>query len=314
MESSASTVGVAGRRRLTTRRVLGRDWATAWLFLLPSTLVLVGLIAYPFLSAIVLTFQDKTVGSPGRWVGLQNYADLLGGGAGGIFWQAVVNTVVYTLVAIVGKFILGMAQALLLHESFPGRMVMRGIFFLPWAIPSLIVALTWKWIYAGTQVGLLNIIQMQLGLSRDLVQWLANPNLAMWSVIAVVIWQGTPFWSMMFLAGLQAISGELYEAAAIDGASVFQRFWHVTLPGLENVIAITFMLSTIWTANGINYVYILTGGGPGGATMTFPMLAYEVGIAGAQRLGEGATIALCFFPFFLVLIYFLSRRMLAGNQ
>jgi multiple sugar transport system permease protein len=134
------------------------------------------------------------------------------------------------------------------------------------------------------------------------------------SVLVVVVWQGTPFWSMMFLAGLQAISGELYEAAAIDGANVFHRFWHITLPGLENVIVITCMLSTIWTANGINYVYILTGGGPANATMVFPMLAYQIGIAGAQRLGMGAAIALCFFPFFLVLIYFLSRRMLSSNQ
>ena len=146
------------------------------------------------------------------------------------------------------------------------------------------------------------------------MQWLANPDIAMWSVLLVVVWQGTPFWSMMFLAGLQSISPELYEAAAIDGANVFQRFRHVTLPSLSNVIAITCMMSTIWTANGINYVYILTGGGPGGATMIFPMLAYEVGIVSGSRLGMGAAIALCFFPFFLVLIYFLSKRMLASDR
>jgi multiple sugar transport system permease protein len=157
--------------------VFGRDWAAAWLFLLPAMLVLVGLIAYPFVSAILLTFQDKMVGGEGRWVGLQNYVDLLTGAeVGDVFRLAVQNTIVYTVVAISAKFVLGMLQALLLHESFPGRMVMRGVFFLPWAIPSLIVAMTWKWIYAGTQVGLLNMIQIQLGLSQDLIQWLANPT------------------------------------------------------------------------------------------------------------------------------------------
>ncbi len=315
MESSSRAATIPVKRRFSARQVLGRDWAAAYLFLVPAMLVLVGLIAYPFFSAILLTLQDKNVGEPGKWVGLQNYVDLLTGAeVGNVFKLAITNTILYTVVAIGGKFVLGMAQALLLNESFPGRMLMRGIFFLPWAIPSLIVGLTWKWMYAGTQAGLLNLLLIQTGLNNDLIQWLANPDLAMWSVLVAVIWQGTPFWSMMFLAGLQAISGELYEAAGIDGASVFQRFWHITLPGLENVMVITCMLSTIWTANSINFVYILTGGGPANATMTFPMLAYQIGIAGAQRLGMGAAIALVFFPIFLVMIYFLSRRMLASEQ
>lgn len=314
---SASPVVMAriggGRRAL--KRVLGRDGGTAWAFLLPITLVMVGLIAYPFISAIVLTFQEKSVGSPAKWVGLQNYIDLFSGAeVGEIFRTAVFNSIWYVGVAIGGKFVLGMAQALLLNENFPARNIVRALFFLPWAIPSLIVALTWKWIYTGTQVGLLNILLIQTGLSTDLVQWLGNPEFAMWSILVVVIWQGTPFWSMMFLAGLQSISPELYEAASIDGANVFQRFRNVTLPSLSNVIAITCMMSTIWTSNSINYVYILTGGGPGGATMIFPMLAYEVGIVSGSRLGMGAAIALCFFPFFLVLIYLLSKRMLADER
>jgi ABC-type sugar transport system permease subunit len=118
----------------------------------------------------------------------------------------------------------------------------------------------------------------------------------------------------MFLAGLQAIPGELYEAAEIDGANVFGRFQHITMPGLANVIVITAMLSTIWTATSINFIYVLTNGGPAGATMTFPMLAYQIGVAGAQRLGTGATISLIFFPIFVVMIYFLTKRMLASER
>ena len=227
-----------GKRAL--KSLLGRDGAAAWLFLIPIMFVMVGLIAYPFFSAIILTFQEKSVGSPAKWVGFQNYIDLFSGTeVGDMFRTSLLNSIWYVGVAIGGKFVIGMAQALLLNEAFPARNIIRAIFFLPWAIPSLIVALTWKWIYAGTQVGLLNILLIQTGLSTDLTQWLANPDIAMWSVLLVVIWQGTPFWSMMFLAGLQAISSEQYEAAAIDGANVAQRFRHVTLPGLSNVIAIT---------------------------------------------------------------------------
>ncbi|MBA2447463.1 MAG: sugar ABC transporter permease [Chloroflexi bacterium] len=309
-QTVASVVGVARGRHL-----LGRDWASAWLFLAPCMLVLVGLIGYPFVSAILLSFQAKLVGSPGAWVGLQNYYDLLfGRDLSGAFFQSVRVSVLYTLVAQVLKLVLGMSMALLLHEQFRGRMFMRALFFIPWAVPTLIAGLTWKWMYDGTSVGLLNMLVLRLGVTNELVQWLGNYNLALWSVVVAVVWASTPFWAMMFLAGLQAIPGELYEAAEIDGADVFQRFRSITLPGLAPIIIITAMLSTIWTANSINFVYVLTGGGPANATMIFPLLAYQVGVAGAQRLGMGATISLFFFPVFLVLIYFLTKRMLAEEE
>ena len=300
---------------LQLRRVLGRDWATAWLFLAPCLLVLIGLIAYPFASAILLSFQAKLVGSPGVWVGLSNYQELFTGrDLSGQFWQSVRVTVLFTLAADVCKFVLGLSMALLLNEQFRGRTFMRALLFLPWAIPSLIVGLTWKWMYDGSQVGLLNMLSLRLGLSHDLIQWLANYNLALVAVVVAVVWASTPFWAMMFLAGLQAIPPELYEAAEIDGANVFGRFRHITLPGLGNIIVITALLSTIWTATGINFVYVLTNGGPAGATMTFPMLAYQIGVAGAQRLGMGAAISLVFLPIFLVMIFFLTRRMLRAES
>ncbi len=297
------------------RRALGRDWAAAWLFLAPCMLVLIGLIAYPFFSAIVLSFQAKLVGTPATWVGLDNYVQLLTGrDLSGQFYQALRVTVGFTCVAIAAKLVLGMAMALLLNEPFVGRSAVRAFFFLPWAVPTLIAGLTWKWMYDGSQVGLLNMLVIRFGLSQDLVQWLGNYNLALWAVVVAVVWTSTPFFSMMLLAGLQAIPGELYEAAKIDGAGVLGRFRHVTLPSLTNVIVITTLLSTIWTATSINLVYVLTGGGPANATMTVPLLSYEIGVAGAQRLGMGATISLVFFPVFLVMIVFLTRRMLAEDR
>lgn len=300
---------------IALRRALGRDWFTAWIFLAPCMVVIIGLIAYPFFSAILLSFQAKLVGSPAAWVGLANYQELLfGRDVGGVFRQSVVVSVVFVTAAQVMKLFLGLGMALLLHENFPYRMFVRGIFFIPWAVPTLIAGLTWKWMYDGTQVGLLNMLALRLGLTSDLVQWLGNYNMALWSVTVAVVWASTPFWSMMLLAGLQAIPSEQYEAAEIDGADVFQRFWMITLPGVMNVLIITFMLSTIWTANSINFVYVLTGGGPANATMIFPLLAYQIGVAGAQRLGMGATISLFFFPVFLVMIYFLTKRMLAEDK
>src|SRR5262249_13159157 len=177
-------------------------------------------------------------------------------------------------------------------------------------VPTLIAGLTWKWLYDGSQAGMLNMLALKLGLTHDLIQWLGNYDLALVSVVVAVVWAGTPFWAMMFLAGLQAIPGELYEAAEIDGANAFQRFLSITMPALAPIIVITTMLSTIWTATSINFTYILTGGGPANATMIFPLLAYQVGVAGAQRLGMGAAISLFFFPIFLAMIYFLTRRML----
>ncbi len=305
----------AGSTGASLRSVLGRDWLAAWLFLVPCMLVLVGLIGYPFVSAILLSFQAKLVGAPGVWVGLQNYQDLLvGRDLSAQFIQSVRVTVLFTVVADVLKFGLGMSLALLLHEQFRGRTFFRAFFFLPWAIPSLIAGLTWKWMYDGTQVGLLNMLALRFGLTQDLIQWLANYDLALWAVVIAVVWASTPFWAMMFLAGLQAIPRELYEAAEIDGAGVFGRFQHVTLPGLASVIVITTLLSTIWTATGINFVYILTNGGPANATMTFPMLAYQIGVAGAGRLGVGATISLFLMPVFLIMIFFLTKRMLAERE
>jgi ABC-type sugar transport system permease subunit len=300
--------------RAGARAYLGRDWRIAWFFLLPLIVVLVGLIAYPFFNAIVLSMQYKMVGQEAEWVGLSNYAALLWGPQySPVFWHSVTVSFLYTFVAIVAKLVLGMAMALLLNEKFGGRTFMRGLLFLPWAMPTLIVALAWRWIYEGTTSGMINLIRIDVFHQKTLVQFLANPDYALWSVVVATIWQGTPFWTMMLLAGMQAIPDTLYEASAIDGANVWQRFWYITVPQLTSVLIVTTLLSTIWTANSINFIYVLTRGGPAGATMTFPMLALDVGVTGAKQMGMAAAISVLFFPLFIVAIYFLTRRMLSSE-
>jgi multiple sugar transport system permease protein len=297
------------------QRWLGRDYAIAWPFMLPLLAVLIGLIAYPFASAIWLSMNRKMVGADAVFIGPGNfYALLFSEQYAERFRKTVQVSFVFVAASITLKFVLGMCMALLLNERFRGRAFMRAVLFIPWAMPSLIVALSWKWIYEGSPSGLINKIMIQYFGSDTIFQFLANPKYALWSVIFAAIWQGTPFWTIMFLAGMQAIPGELYEAAKIDGANAFQRYLFVTLPQLRGVIIVTSLLSTIWTANSINFIYILTKGGPVDATMTFPMLAFDIGVAGpGGQLGLAAAVSVMFFPVFIIAIFILTKRMLASD-
>jgi multiple sugar transport system permease protein len=291
-------------------RFLLRDRTLGYLFLTPALLVVIGLVAYPFVNAVLLTFQAKTAGAPGRYIGLDNYRELLRMDA---FWLTVYNTIFYTGVAVALKFVFGLGMALVLNQERLLNNLFRSFLLIPWAIPTVISALNWRWIYDDAS-GLINNVLVRLELIDETISWLSDPNLSMFSVIAVVVWQGTPFFTMGFLAGLQSISKELYEAAEIDGATVLQQFRHITLPCLSPIIITVVMLSTILTAAGIQFVLILTNGGPADRTQIFPMLSYAYALGGAQRLGMGATVSLFFFPAFVILIYFLTRRMLRERE
>jgi multiple sugar transport system permease protein len=291
-------------------RFLLRDRTLGYLFLAPALLIVLCLVAYPFINAVLLTFQAKTAGAPGRYIGLDNYRELLNNE---VFWRTVYNTIFYTGMSVTLKFVFGLGMALVLNQERLFNNFYRSFLLIPWAVPTVISALNWRWIYDDAS-GLINNILVRLELIDETISWLSDPNLAMFAVIAVVVWQGTPFFTMGFLAGLQSISKELYEAAEIDGASVVQQFWHITIPCLSPIIITVVMLSTILTSAGIQFVLILTAGGPADRTMIFPMLSYAYALGGAQRLGMGATVSLFFFPAFVILIYFLTRRMLREKE
>ena len=297
------------------RSRLGRDWQLGYALLLPAVVVVLGLIAYPLGYAVWLSLQDIKVGGQGHFIGFANYVRILFDRQSqihGLFWNSVKVTFLYTGGALIGKFIIGMVSALILNAEIRARRFWRTLLFVPWAIPAVFSAFSWKWIYNDVN-GVLNTILLRLGLIKDPILFLSDPRLALWSVLIAVIWQGAPFWIMTFLAGLQAIPRELYEAAQIDGATSAQTFWRITLPNLMPVIIVTTMLSAIWTSNAIQYVYVLTNGGPANVTETFPILAYHQGMQ-AYDLGIAATIPLLFFPLFAVMIYFLTRRMLQQEE
>lgn len=306
LPSSSQTLGWGDK----IQRFLLRDKTLGYLFLLPALLVILGLVAYPFVNAVVMTFQAKTAGAPGRFIGFANYRELL---ANEVFWRTVWNMLVYTGLGVGIKFCIGLSMALVLNQERFCNNLFRSFLLIPWAIPTLISALNWRWIYDDAS-GLINNILVRLNLVEETISWLSDPHLAMFSVIAVVVWQGTPFFTMVFLAGLQAIPKELYEAAEIDGASILQQFWYITIARLRPIFITAVMLSTIWTSSGIQFVYILTNGGPADRTQIFPMLSYTYALGGAQRLGMGATVSLFFFPVLVIFIFFLTRRMLRERE
>src|SRR4030095_9944296 len=294
-----------GRKSLT----LQREGRLAYALLTPTFLVILFMVGYPFFSALYLSLQDKMVGAPGHWVGLANYAELFrDGGCLRTAW----NSVVYTVVAVALKFVFGLTMALILDQERRFNNFFRALLFVPWAVPVVIVALNWRWIFDDLS-GFLNNFLITFHLSNNIISWLSDPALAMGCVIAVVVWAGTPLYSMTFLAGLQAIPKELYEAAESDGASVVQQFFYVTVPRLKTIFLTTVMLSTIWTATNLQFVFVLTRGGPANRTEIFPHLAFMTAL-GARRLGMGASVSLVFFPVLVVLIVLLTRRMLRPSD
>lgn len=305
-DTLATPFASGSRARFTSlRRILGPEWQLGYLLVAPVVIIVSTLLIYPFLDAILLSFQERFIGKAGTWVGLANYAAFFEDGS--LWLKAAGTTLVVTAGAIGFKFLLGMAMACALNQDLPARNILRGIMFLPWAVPAVVSAYVWRFMFDTT--GPINGAIANFGLLDDYIYFFNDARLAVPALIVVIVWAGTPFWTMNFLAGMQAISVELYEAAEIDGAGTWRRFLHVTLPGLQPVILVTALLSTIWTSANLTPIFVLTNGGPSYATMTLPLLSYFTAIPGHQ-LGAGAAIAMTMVPFYLVLVLFLSRRML----
>lgn len=292
---------------LTQTRI--REIRYAYLLLAPTLLVLLFVIVYPFITSIQITFTDKTLGAQGEFLGIQNYLKLIKDDQ---FRFAFVNSFSYTFYCVLIKLIIGMITALLLNQAFRGKGIVRAVIILPWAVSPFISALTWRWIFDDMS-GVLNLMLKKLPLITETIYWLSDPNLAMKSIIIASVWQGYPFYTMMILAGLVTIPHELYEASAIDGASPFRQYLHITLPGLKNVLLITVMLSTIWTFNNFQYVYTLTRGGPAGLTHILATLTFKYGIE-QRNISLGATVSVMAIPIFVVLSVYLTRIMLRRDN
>jgi multiple sugar transport system permease protein len=264
-------------RRPTGRRSF-RKGVIPYTLLAPAVAGLLLFSLYPFLSGIWLSFTSiGWVGDQASFAGLANYRTLFSGevGAGKFFQDAALRSVFWTVSVVAGQLAMALLTALVLNERFPGRVLFRTAILAPIAVPTVILALTWQWMY-DPFYGLINHYLRLLGLISGPQVWILQPNSSLWPLIVVGIWLGFPFMSLMLLSGMQGIPQELYEAAKVDGASQFQRFRDITLPLLRTVIAIAVMLHTLWWWNHFDILLILGSGSGqfGYGTMTLPILAW----------------------------------------
>ena len=276
-------------------------------FMLPAALLLLLFLTYPLGLGTYLGFTDAKVGRAGEWVGLENYEYLWGDA---VTRLALFNTLFYTAVASVLKFFLGLWLAILLNRNIRFKTFFRAVILLPYIVPTALSAIAFWWIY-DSQFSIISWALMRMGLIDQYIDFLGSPWNARIAVIIANVWRGVPFVAITLLAGLQTISPSYYEASAIDGATPWQQFRHVTMPLLTPIIAVVMTFSVLFTFTDFQLIYVITRGGPLNATHLMATLSFQRAISGGA-LGEGAAIAIAMVPFLLACVMFsffgLQRR------
>ncbi len=281
-----------------------------YLLLAPAVLYVLMLVGAPFLFSLYLALSDANVGDPvAGFVGLENFRAAL---ESEVFFIALRNSIVFTLVAAIFKGLLGTTLAFLLLQQFKGKKIVRGLVVIPFTLPIAISVLSWKWMY-DSQFSVINWFLSRIGLigsygSPDWPVWLGQPYLALAAVIAVNVWRNFPFSAIVLLAGFTSVPNEVLDAARVDGTTFFQRFRYVVVPMIAPILLIGFLFDTVFTLSDLSIVYLLTQGGPANATKILPVLAYQIGIQ-AGALGRGAAISLFLFPLLLPLMILLLRNL-----
>lgn len=306
-------VAVGGRRARVLpwwRTPTARRFVFGYTLLAPAILYVGLLVGLPFVFSLYLSLSDATVGDPvARFVGIENFKAAL---ENSVFWTAVRNTFVFTIGAGVMKGLLGTTLAFLLVQPFKGRRLVRALIVIPFTLPIAVSVLGWKWMF-DSQFSVLNWALSRLGVigsygSADWPVWLGQPRLALLSVMFVNVWRGFPFSAIVLLAGMTSVSPEILEAAKVDGANFLQRFRKVIVPMIAPILFIGAAFDTVLSLSDLSIVYLLTNGGPDGATEILPTLAYNTGIR-AGALGRGAAISLFLFPVLLPLMILLLRTL-----
>ncbi|PLC48642.1 ABC transporter permease [Pollutimonas subterranea] len=291
---------------MLSRLMNNRNWL-GLAFMLPTAVLLLLFLTYPLGLGIWLGFTDTKIGRAGEWVGLDNYIYLSGDSVAQL---ALFNTLFYTFIASVLKFVLGLWLALLLNKNLPFKAFFRSVVLLPWIVPTALSALAFWWIY-DAQFSIVSWVLVKMGIIDTYINFLGDPWLARLSTIIANVWRGIPFVAITLLAGLQTISPALYEAASIDGVTPWQQFRFVTLPLLTPIIAVVMTFSVLFTFTDFQLIYVLTRGGPLNATHLMTTLSFQRAIPGGS-LGEGAALAIMMVPFLLAAIMFsyfgLQRR------
>ena len=278
-------------------RIFDREAHLGYLLLIPAVLLLLVFVAYPFFFGIWLSLTNSQIGENGHFIGLGNFqferSDT-------VFIESLMNTVSYTAITTVFKLALGLIMALLLNQVFPAQRFVRAALLLPWIIPSVLSTLAWRWMFDPT-FSVVNWVLIHSHLSTGGVDWLGKTTSALASLMIVNVWRGTPFYGIAFLAGLQTIPPDLYEAARVDGASRWQQFYTITIPMLRPVLLVVLLLSTILTFADFTLPYVLTNCAPYNSTCMLSTWAFQIGVAGGY-IGIGAAISLVLFPLLTAIV------------
>jgi multiple sugar transport system permease protein len=280
---------------------------TPYLFLAPAFLVMTGVVFYPMLYNFVnSTYSGRVFDQAPQFIGLGHYATLL---RDPDFYNSLKLTILWSLVVTVGQYLVGLITALLLNQGLQTVRYMRGLYILPWIVPGVVAAVTFRFIY-NFDAGLLNVTLRSLGLQSLTRAWVSNPDTAMGAAIVLGIWKGFPFYMVMLLAGLQTVPQELFDAAHIDGASFWGTLRFVTMPFLRPVTVTSLLLGIIWTSNYFDGIFLLTGGGPADATKTLPIYIYKTAFSTFDlNLASAASVLLLVFVMLLATAYLaISRR------
>jgi multiple sugar transport system permease protein len=271
----------------------------------PAVLVTLTIVFFPMIQAVWMSLHDYVLFRPKdfTFVGFKNFITAFNDE---VFWISFRHTIAWIGITVPAQLLLGLCTALLLNQKFFWRPVARALIIIPWALPSVVIALMWVWIY-DSNYGILNDLLLRAHILKTAIPWLADPDTALYAIILTLTWQGFPFFAVMILAGLQSIPASYYEAASIDGASTFRQFWHITLPGISGVVMTAVLLRIIWVANSIDVIYVMTGGGPGYATYTLPLYAFIKARTGLD-FGYGSAIAVLFTTMLLGVVVIYLRR------
>jgi multiple sugar transport system permease protein len=306
MAESVSVSGVPRRSWLSIPLSLERPSVLGPLLVAPAILYILVLVGYPFVLAVYLSMSNTDVATTGlgRFVGLDNFVALF---QSDVFWTALRNTIMFTLVAAVFKGLLGTVLAFLLAENLPGTRLFRFIILLPWTIPIALSSITWKWMF-DTQYSIINWIGRNIGLIQGSPNWLGDTTLAIISIIAVNVWRGFPFSAIILLAGMTSISPEVLDAAKVDGAGPVTRLRKIIVPMIAPILVIGSLYDLVFTLTDMTVVYLLTVGGPANSTHVLASFAFLVGVQ-SGALGRGAAIALLLLPILLVIVFITLRSL-----
>lgn len=310
-QDDAPRARAAPRRRLGLMRRIARHWAD-YLYILPAFAVMLLVIGYPIYDTVYLSFfntppslamADKT------YVGLDNYSRILGSDS---FREVTINTLIWTVYSTFFAFILGLGAALSLNSAFIGRGMLRGLFLIPYVISAVAASYVWRWLY-HSDFGAIGALSVAFGITETPINFLDNVHTSLPSLIVVNVWKEFPFAMIMLLAGLQTVPDELHRAAKVDGAGIWQRFWHITMPHLKGVTMVTVLLLLVTNLNGFTIPWIMTGGGPAGSSDIWITQIYQLAF-GRIRFGIASAYSVILFVVMMGLGYFYVRALTQGER